>query len=118
MAWQSVRIANYAAESMNRWTTYSQSANLQKWVLKEAMEATGALVKLGTATNFVEAAAELNKVTLPAWGLQWNVYGVVMFHIWKQLEEPKTGTRKERHKARGAAEKHRNGRHWLQQRKI
>lgn len=42
-----------------------------KWVLEQSMEATDALVKLGTATNFEEEATELNKMTpgSPAWGL-------------------------------------------------
>lgn len=61
-----------------------------KWVLKEAMEATRALVKLeAAASTFEDTTQELNKVTLgsPAWGLQWNMYGIVLFHIWKQRNQ-------------------------------
>lgn len=41
-----------------------------KWLLKEVMEATGALVKTDGINCFEDAAGELNKVTVdsPAWG--------------------------------------------------
>lgn len=60
-----------------------------KWVLREAMEATSSLVNKSGINSFEEAAYELNKVTpgSPAWGLQWNMIGIVIFHIWKQQNQ-------------------------------
>lgn len=42
-----------------------------RWVLREAMEATGSLVNTNAISSFEEAATELNKVTpgSPPWGL-------------------------------------------------
>lgn len=69
----------------------------RRWVLEQAMETAGALVKLGAVTNFEEMAVELNKVIpgSPVWGLQWNVYGVVLFHIWKQRNQRRIQAKKD-----------------------
>lgn len=39
--------------------------------------------------SFEDAARELNKVTpgSPAWGLQWNMLGIVLFQIWNQQNQ-------------------------------
>lgn len=68
-----------------------------RWILKEAIEAAGGLVNLDKATNFEEAAYELNKVSKgsPAWGLQWSLYGISLFHIWKQRNLRRVTARKE-----------------------
>lgn len=78
-----------------------------RWVLNEALDVAGALVKLDTAMNFEEAATELNKVSrgTPAWGLQWNIYGITLFHIWKQRNQK---ARREEIKARCFASSNQN----------
>lgn len=60
-----------------------------KWVLREAMEASRSLVKTDMINSFEDAARELNKVTpgSPAWGLQWNMLGIVLFQIWNQQNQ-------------------------------
>lgn len=47
------------------------------------MEASRSLVKTDMINSFEDAARELNKVTpgSPAWGLQWNMLGIVLFQI-------------------------------------
>lgn len=60
--------------------------DFSRWVMKEAMEASGALVNFDSVSSFEEAAIEPNKVTegSSAWGLQWSMLGNALFYIWKQ----------------------------------
>lgn len=46
--------------------------DFSKWLMKEAMEVAGSLVKTGGMDSMEDAARELNKVTVgsPTWGLQ------------------------------------------------
>lgn len=57
-----------------------------KWVIKEVMEASGALVRMETMGSLENAARELGKITegLLVWDLQWSMLGIALFHIWKQ----------------------------------
>lgn len=60
--------------------------DFSRWVMKEAMEASGALVNMDIVSTLEDAARELSKVSdgSPAWGLQWSMLGNTLFHIWKQ----------------------------------
>lgn len=60
-----------------------------KRVLRGAFEASGSLIAAGTINSFEDAAREINKITIgsPAWGLQWNILGIVLFQIWKQRNQ-------------------------------
>lgn len=57
-----------------------------KWIMKEAMEASGGLVKTEMVSSLEEAAREIGKVSegSPAWGLQWCMLGNALFQVWKE----------------------------------
>lgn len=65
------------------------SCDYTRWVLKEAMEASRSLVRTEVINSFEDASRELNKVTNGSltWGLQWNLFGIVLFQIWKQRNQ-------------------------------
>lgn len=52
-----------------------------RWILKEGFEAAGSLVGMSQANNLAEAAIEINRTgsSTPAWGLQWTMFGTIVF---------------------------------------
>lgn len=60
-----------------------------KWELRKAFKASRSLVDTGAISLFENAAREVNNATnrSPAWGLQWNMLGIVLFQIWKQRNQ-------------------------------
>lgn len=60
-----------------------------RWILREGLEAAESLVSLDSVGNFDEATTELNKVApgTSAWGLQWTMFGAIVFQVWKQRNQ-------------------------------